>query len=130
MPVTDTLGKFSRRERQIMDALFKGGKATAAEIQAAIPGGPGYSAIRAFLRILEEKGHVRHEEQDGRYVYQPVASKDSVRKGAMRHLADTFFQGSMERAAAAFIDMSAAKLTDSDLDRLKFQIDRARKDKS
>ena len=113
-----------------MDALFKAGKATAAEIQAAIPGAPGYSAIRALLRILEEKGHIRHEEVDGRYVYRPIASRDTVRKSAMRHLADTFFQGSMERAAAAFIGMSAAKLSESDLDRLQSQIDRARKEKS
>ena len=100
MATRDTPETFSRRERQIMETIFRAGKATAAEVQAAIADGPGYSAIRALLRILEEKGHLRHEDDGGRYVYFPVASRDKARKSAMRRLADTFFAGSAVLAAS------------------------------
>ena len=94
----------SRRERQILDVLYREGKATAAEIQAAIPDAPSYSAIRALVRILEEKGHVRHEEDGPRYVYLPTVSPAQARKSAVRHLLDTFFGGSAANAAAALVD--------------------------
>jgi predicted transcriptional regulator len=119
----------SRRERQILDVLYREGKATAAEIQAAIPDAPSYSAIRALVRILEEKGHVRHEEDGPRYVYLPTVSPAQARKSAVRHLLDTFFGGSAANAAAALVDGSAAKLTTEDLTRLEALI-QAHKEKS
>ena len=119
----------SRRERQILDVLYREGKATAAEIQAAIPDAPSYSAIRALVRILEEKGHVRHEEDGPRYVYLPTVSAAQARKSAVRHLLDTFFGGSAANAAAALVDGSAAKLTKEELAHLEALI-QAHKEKS
>ena len=119
----------SRRERQILDVLYREGKATAAEIQAAIPDAPSYSAIRALVRILEEKGHVRHEEDGPRYVYLPTVSPAQARKSAVRHLLDTFFGGSAANAAAALVDGSAAKLTKEELAHLEALI-QAHKEKS
>ena len=119
----------SRRERQILDVLYREGKATAAEIQAAIPDAPSYSAIRALVRILEEKGHVRHEEDGPRYVYLPTVSAAQARKSAVRHLLDTFFGGSAANAAAALVDGSAAKLSTEELARLEALI-QAHKEKS
>ena len=118
----------SRRERQIMDALFRLGKATASEVRAGMPDPPSYSAVRATLRILEEKGAVRHEERDGRYVYAAVVSRDSARKSALRNLLDTFFEGSAAHAAVALLGGTSTKLTPEDLDRLGRIIDKARKE--
>ncbi|HEX2446135.1 MAG TPA: BlaI/MecI/CopY family transcriptional regulator, partial [Vicinamibacterales bacterium] len=84
----------SRRERQIVDALYKLGRASAADIRAEIPEPPSYSAVRALLRILEDKGHVRHEQDGPRYVYVPTIARDSAKRSAMRHLVQTFFDGS------------------------------------
>jgi BlaI family penicillinase repressor len=120
----------SRRERQIMNVLLKCGRATAAEVQQAIPGGPGYSAIRALLRTLEDKGHIRHEEDGPRYVYTPAIGRERARKGALRHLVDTYFGGSVEQAVAGLLDASAAKLDGAELDRLARLVDQARKEKS
>src|SRR5262245_6075444 len=108
----------SRRERQIMDILYSRGRATASEILEALPDPPTYSAVRAKLRVLEEKGHVRHEEQSLRYVYLPVVARDAARKSAMRHLVSTFFGGSVEDAVAAMLDLSAANLSTEELDRI------------
>ncbi len=119
--------QFSRRERQIMDVLFKRGRATAAEIQAGLPDPPGYSAVRALLRVLEDKGAVRHEQDGPRYAYRPTMARDSARRSAMRHLVHTFFDDSPEQAVAALLDQSAADLSDADLDRLAALIDKARK---
>jgi predicted transcriptional regulator len=118
----------SRRERQIMDALYKLGRATAAEILAAVPEPPGYSAMRAHLRTLEEKGHVRHEAEDLRYVYLPVVPQSKARRGALRHLVDTFFGGSAAQAVAALLDGGSARLSREDLDRLSELIEKARQE--
>jgi predicted transcriptional regulator len=108
----------SRRERQIMDLLYQRGRATASEINEALPDPPSYSAVRAKLRVLEEKGHVRHEEEALRYVYLPTLARDTARKSALRHLVSTFFEGSIEQTVAALIDLSAADLSKRDLDRI------------
>lgn len=118
----------SRRERQILDILFKRGRATAAEVHADLPDRPSNSAVRAHLRTLEEKGHVKHEAEDLRYVYSPVVQAAKARKSALRHLVETFFEGSPAKAAAALLDSSAARLSDDDLDRLSSLIDKARKE--
>ena len=117
----------SRRERQILDVLFARERATAAEIQANLPDAPSYSAVRALLRILETKGHVRHEQDGPRYVYVPTIARDSAKRSAMRHLVQTFFDGSAAQAMSALIDTSSVRLTDSELDRLEQLIDQARK---
>src|SRR6202162_5962372 len=101
----------SRRERQIMDILYQRGRAAAAEIHARFPEPPTYSAVRAKLRVLEEKGHVRHEEEALRYVYLPTLARDTARKSALRHMVSTFFAGSVEETVAALLDISAADLS-------------------
>jgi len=120
----------SRRERQILDILYSRGRATAAEIQAALADAPGYSAIRALLRILEEKGHIRHETDGPRYVFLPKVSRQKARVAALRHMLQTFFDGSAAEAAAALVDGSAAKLSKEELDQLEALIERARKEKT
>lgn len=123
-----TQQKLSRRERQIMDVLYRLGRATAAEIQQSIPDPPGYSAIRAMLRVLEEKKHVRHEEKDLRYVYIPVVSREKAKRSAISHLLTTFFEGSTEQAVATLLDVSARNLSDEELQRLADLIEKARKE--
>src|SRR5690349_7348115 len=108
----------SRRERQMMDILYQRGRATAAEIHEALPDPPTYSAVRAKLRVLEEKGHIRHEEEALRYVYVPVVARESARKSALRHMVSTFFQGSVEDTVAALLDLSSANLKKDDLERI------------
>jgi predicted transcriptional regulator len=120
----------SRRERQILDVLYNRGKATAAEILASLPDPPGYSAIRALLRILEEKGHVKHQQDGVRYVFLPVVSRKKASVEALRHLLETFFDGSAASAAEALVDGSAARLEPEELDRLEQLIAQARKEKS
>jgi len=117
----------SRRERQIIDILYAQGRATAAEVQAGLPEPPSYSAVRAMLRILEEKGHVRHEQDGPRYVYLPTVGRDNAKKSAMRHMLQTFFDGSAEQAISSLLGDPAARLSDAELDRLATLIDRARK---
>src|SRR6185436_18295661 len=117
----------SRRERQIMDVLYRKGRATAAEVLENIPEPPGYSAVRALLRILEQKGHVKHEEIEGKYVFMPTVHREKAKRSAIRHLVQTFFDGSPEQAVAALLDASSSKLSDSELDRLQEFIDKARK---
>jgi predicted transcriptional regulator len=117
----------SRRERQILDILYKNGRSTAAEVQAALPEPPSYSAVRALLRILEEKGHVRHEQDGPRYVYLPTVARDNAKRSALRHILQTFFDGSAEQAISALLDESSAKLSSAELDRLARLIDGARK---
>jgi len=118
----------SRRERQMMDILYARGRATAAEIHEALPDAPTYSAVRAKLRVLEEKGHIRHEEESLRYVYIPTLPRDTARRSALRHVVSTFFEGSVEQAVAALIDLSAAKLDDLELDRISHLINEAKKE--
>jgi len=117
----------SRRERQIMDILYKSGRASASEIHAAMPDAPTYSAVRAKLRVLEEKGHIRHEEESLRYVYSPVVGRDTARRSALRHMVSTFFAGSVEETVAALLDLSAANLDAKDLERISRMIETARK---
>jgi BlaI family penicillinase repressor len=118
----------SRRERQIMDVIYKRGRATAADVLENMPSAPSYSAVRAMLRLLEDKGFVRHEQDGPRYVYLPTLSRDKARKSAMRQLLQTFFDDSAEQAVAALIDMSRPKMSDAELDRLSRLIDEARKE--
>jgi BlaI family penicillinase repressor len=108
----------SRRERQIMDALYQKGRASAAEIQESIPDAPGYSAIRALLRILEEKGHIRHESDGAKYVYLPTGSIEKAKRSAVRHMLDTFFGGNIETAVAALIDGKSKRISNEELDRI------------
>ena len=117
----------SRRERQIIDILYSQGRATAAEVQSALPEPPSYSAVRAMLRILEEKGHVKHEQDGPRYVYRPTLARDNAKKSAMRHMLQTFFDGSAEQAISALLDDHSARLSDQELDRLASLINQARK---
>ena len=125
MAEKDTL---SRRERQIMDVLYRLGSATAAEVQENIADAPSYSAIRALLRILVEKGHARHAYDGPRYVYSPVISRPVAQKSALRQLVKTFFNGSTSNAVAALIDMSVKDLTDSELDRLAAIVEQAKRE--
>ena len=117
----------SRRERQVVDILYTQGRATAAEVQSALPDPPSYSAVRAMLRILEEKGHIRHEQDGPRYVYLPTVGRDRAKKTALRHVLQTFFNGSAEQALSALLDESDSRLSDRELDRLAELIDRARR---
>jgi predicted transcriptional regulator len=118
----------SRRERQILDILYTRGRATAAEILESLPDPPSYSATRALLRVLEQKGHVRHEEEGPRYVFLPRVSRQRASVTALRHVLNTFFDGSAVAAAAALVDGSASKLSTEELDRLEALIEKARKE--
>jgi predicted transcriptional regulator len=117
----------SRRERQILDILYQRGRATAAEVQADLPEPPSYSAVRALLRILEEKGHVRHEQDGPRYVYLPTVARDNAKRSALHHILQTFFDGSAEQAISALLDEPSTRLSNDELDRLATLIDGARK---
>jgi predicted transcriptional regulator len=116
----------SRRERQIIDILYARGRATAAEVQAVLPEPPSYSAVRAMLRILEEKGHVKHEQDGPRYVYVPTVGRDNAQRSALHHMLKTFFDGSAEQAISALLDESSTRLSDAELERLARLIDQAR----
>ena len=118
----------SRRERQIMDVLYRQGRATASEIHQALPDRPGYSAVRAKLRVLEEKGHIRHEEQALRYVYLPIVSRDKAKQSALGHLLETFFDNSAEQAITALLNLKQAALSRENLDRLSVLIEKAKKE--
>ena len=117
----------SRRERQIMDVIFQRGRATAAEVMGDLPDPPSYSAVRATLRILEEKGHVQHEQNGLRYVFVPTLARETAKRSALEHLLQTFFNGSAEQAVAALLDESASRLSEEELDRLAQLIEKARK---
>lgn len=116
--------QLSRRERQIMDALFKLGSATAAQIREALPAPPSYSAVRAHLRILVDKGHIRYRQDGPRYVYEPVMSAERARRHALRHVLSTFFHDSPAQAVAALLD--EVDLSAEEYERLSRLIDRAR----
>jgi predicted transcriptional regulator len=118
--------QLSRRERQIMDVVYRFGKVTAAEVLAEMPDPPGYSAVRAMLRLLEEKGHVRHEQDGPRYVYMPTVNRDRARKSAMKHLVRTFFDGSTEDAVAALLQNDG--MSDAELQRLSRLIEAAKRE--
>jgi predicted transcriptional regulator len=118
----------ARRERQIMDILYRLGRATAAEVMEQLPGEPSYSTVRTQLRVLEEKGHVRHEEHGLRYVYAPAVSRQTARKSALRHVVETFFDGSAEKTVAALLGGESARLSDEELERIADLIAKARKE--
>ena len=121
--------QLSRRERQIMDVLYRAGRATAADVQAGMPDAPSYSAVRTLLRILEEKGHVRHEPDGPRYVYIPTVAPDKARRSALMHVVNTFFDGSASQVMAALIEQAPRDLGDDELARLRQLIDNAKKEK-
>ncbi len=120
--------QLSRRERQIMDVLHSKGQATAAEVLADLPEPPGYSAVRALLRILEEKGHVRHRRDGARYVYVSRTSPETARRSALKRVVSTFFQGSVAQTMATLLETADTKLSESDLTNLQQLIEKARKD--
>jgi predicted transcriptional regulator len=120
--------QLSRRERQIMDVLHMKESATAAEIRAALPDPPGYSAVRALLRILEEKGHVWHREVGVRYIYLPRTSKAAASRSALKRVVSTFFQGSVTQAMSALLENADTELSDSELNKLQQIINQAQKE--
>jgi BlaI family transcriptional regulator, penicillinase repressor len=120
------LHSLTRRERQIMDILYRRGRATAAAVMADLPGRPNSSTVRTQLRVLEEKGHVRHEEEGLRYVYVPAVPRHAARRSALRHLVDTFFDGSAEKVVSALVGGESARLSDDDLQRIAEVIEKAR----
>jgi predicted transcriptional regulator len=122
------LQTLTKRERQIMDALYRLGRATAGEIMEAVAGAPSYSTVRTQLRVLEAKGHVRHEEHGLRYVYVPTVPRHSARKSALKHLVDTFFDGSSAKVVAALLGGEGAKVSDEDLARIAEMVASARKE--
>ena len=119
--------ELGRRERQIMDVVHRIGRVTAAEIREELPDPPSYSAVRGMLRLLEEKGYVRHEWDGPRYVYLPTADPERVRKSAVRHLLRTFFSNSMESAVAAMLGVAEQPPSDEELKRMAKLIDEARR---
>jgi predicted transcriptional regulator len=119
----------TRRERQIMDILYRRGRATAGQVMADLSGNPHYSTVRTQLRVLEDKGHVRHEEQGLRYVYVPAVPRHAARKSALRHLVNTFFEGSTEKAVAALLGGEATRLSDEQLERFSALVAKARKER-
>ena len=120
--------KLSRRERELMDVLYRQKTATAAEVRAGMADPPSYSAVRATLRILEDKGAVRHEDRGGVYVYMPVVSRDRARRSALKSLVETFFDGSSANAAAALLGNARAQFSAEELQRLSDLIEDAKKE--
>ena len=123
-----THSNLSRRERQIMDIIYRRAQATAMEMMENLPDPPGYSAVRAMLRLLEEKGYLKHQQDGLRYVYLPTLSREKARQSALKQMLQTFFDDSTEDAVATLLDISKSKLSKADLDRLSKLIDKARKE--
>ena len=122
------MAQLSRRERQIMDVLYRRGQATASEVLDGLPDPPGYSAVRAMLRLLEEKGVIAHEEDGPRYVYRPVVARDKALRSELKRVLRTFFDNSAEQAVAALLDLEGKELSSEELDRLAQLIDDARRE--
>src|SRR6266481_9758147 len=118
----------SRRERQVLDALYRVGQATCAEVQRAMTDPPSYSAVRTFLRILEDKKIVRHEQDGARYVYIPIVEKERASRSALRHVLNTFFEGSVTQAISALLDEDSKNLSEKDWRRLSVMIEQARRE--
>jgi predicted transcriptional regulator len=118
----------TKRERAIVDVLYRLGRATVAEVLAALPGSPHYSTVRTQLRVLEEKGHLRHESDGLRYVYVPTTTRHAARKAALRHLVETFFDGSSAGAVTALLGRDAGRLSEEDLVRIEALVRSARKE--
>jgi predicted transcriptional regulator len=124
--MSSPLSTLTRRERHIMDILFRLGRATAEEVMHAMPGEPSYSTVRTQLRVLEEKGHVRHEEHGRRFVYMPAVARAAARRSALRHVMDTFFDGSVEKVVAALLGGDGSKLSDAELNRIEEMVKAAK----
>src|SRR5438477_6143258 len=122
------LGGLSRRERQVMEILYQRGKASAAEVRTGMEDAPSYSAVRAMLRVLEEKGHVRHQAEGLKYVYLPTVTRDKAKRTAVKHVLETFFNGSPEQIVAALLDVTSTRLTREELDRMSQMIEQAKKE--
>jgi predicted transcriptional regulator len=118
----------SRREREIMDILYRRGRATANEVMDDLSGDPSYSTVRTQLRVLESKGHVRHEEEGLRYVYAPALRRHAARRSALRHLVETFFDGSTEKVVGALLGGDGARLSEGELDRIAAIVAKAKKE--
>lgn len=123
-PIHSTL---TRRERQIMDVLYRLGRATAGEVMAELPGSPHDSTVRTQLRVLEEKGYVRHEAEGLRYVYMPAVARSTARRDALQHLLDTFFDGSAEQVVGALLGGEGKRVSDAELNRIAEMIAKAKK---
>jgi len=121
------LTDFSRRERQIMDIIYSKGSATGAEVREAIPDPPSYSSVRALLKVLEEKGFLRHKQQGPRYVFTPTVKRDRAKTTALKHVMQTFFDNSTEDVVAALMDISGTELSDDEYRRLNSLIEQARR---
>jgi BlaI family transcriptional regulator, penicillinase repressor len=128
MPQDDELAGLSRRERQIMDFLFQRGKASVGEVMEGIPDPPGYSAVRATLRTLEQKGRVSHEEDGRAYIYRPTLRRDAARKSALTHVLKTFFDNSAEQAVAALLELKGPRLSDAQLERVSQMVENAKRE--
>jgi BlaI family penicillinase repressor len=128
MSQDDELRGLSRRERQIMDLLFQRGKASVGEVLDGIPDPPGYSAVRATLRTLEQKGRVTHEEDGRAYIYRPTLRRDAARKSALTHVLKTFFDNSAEQAVAALLELKGPRLSDAELERVSRLVEKAKKE--
>lgn len=128
MAARTTPGGLTKRERQIMDALYRLGRATAGEVMGELRGAPSYSTVRTQLRVLETKGHVRHEEIGLRYVYTPTVPRHAARRSALKHLVDTFFDGSSAKVVAALLGGDGARVSDEELARIARLVETARKE--
>ncbi len=122
------LGGLSRRERQILDILIERGKASAMEVRAAMADAPSYSAVRTLLRVLEDKGHVKHKAEGLRYVYLPTIGRERAKRTAVKHMLKTYFNGSPEQIVAALLDVSSTQLTREELDRMAQMIEEAKRE--
>jgi predicted transcriptional regulator len=122
------MSQFSRRERQILEILYQRGKGSASDVREAMPDAPSYSTVRALLRVLEEKGHVEHQNEGLKYVYVPVVKRDKAKRSAVQHLVETFFRDSPAQVVAALLDVSGKRLTDDELDRMAEMIEKAKKE--
>lgn len=118
----------SRRERQIMDIIYEAGEATAAQVLERLPNPPSYSTVRALLRVLEEKGHLTHKQDGPRYIFAPTLPREQASQGALKHLLDTFFDGSAEKVVAALLDISEEQLSPEDYAKLSTLIEKARRE--
>lgn len=123
------LSSLTRRERQIMEILYRDGKATVADVIRELPGEPNYSTVRTQLRVLEEKGHATHVEEGLRYVYSPATPRAAARKSALRHMVNTFFDGSIEQVVGALLGGDGSRITDEELDRLDGLIAKMKKER-
>jgi BlaI family transcriptional regulator, penicillinase repressor len=127
MAKTPSHHDLSRRERQIMDVIYRLERAAVADVLERLPDPPSYSAVRAMMRILEEKGHLRHEQEGPRYLYSPTVPRDTAKESALKNVLRTFFGGSTEAAVAALLDLKGEEMTDGELERISQVIEDAKK---